>query len=160
MILVNHLSEVSFAYWEILCSLPLIIIPVISKFCYVRIARIKLHFKMSIILGNFGWFPIVPLFIISESLHSKSLVLLKNLIVAQKEFIQSAKMLLIHVLYTINRNKQEYQTIEHPHILHTSLQFAFYITWLIERRSIYYFPGRKINVLYYLKFDILKLYTL
>lgn len=149
------------AYWEILSSLLLIIIPKISKYCFVKIARIKRHFRMSIIVGNLGWFPIFPLSIISESLHSKSLVLLNKWLgifwlVAQKEFVQSAKMLLIHVLYTINRNKQEYQTIEHPPILYNSLQFAFYITWLIEiKKKKHYFSGRKIDVLYYLKFDIL-----
>ena len=33
----------SSAYWEILCSLPLIIIPPISWFCLMRIAKISSH---------------------------------------------------------------------------------------------------------------------
>ena len=39
----SRIRHVSSAYWEILCSLPLIIIPPISWFCLMRIAKISEH---------------------------------------------------------------------------------------------------------------------
>lgn len=41
----SKMSEVSSAYWKILCSLLLIIIPMISMFCFMRIARIFAHIE-------------------------------------------------------------------------------------------------------------------